>query len=560
MSERLLFALLTAALPLSAPGAALAQQVIYTVYGDSPDDHLGHSVSGAGDVDGDGCDDVVAAAHKDDDNGSECGSLRVYSGKDASVLYTFYGDSAGDWLGYWVSKAGDANNDGFPDIIAGAPYDDNAGPDSGSARVYSGKNGATLHTLNADSAYDRFGWSVSGAGDVNADGFADLIVGAVYDHKTGSNSGSATVFSGKDGATLYVFAGDSAFDQLGYSVGAAGDVNNDGHDDLVAGANRDDDVAPDCGMARVYCGKTGSSLYSIYGDSTNDWFGYSVGGAGDVSGDGVPDIIVGAPYDDNVWTDCGSAWVFSGVGGTVLYVFYGESGLDTFGMPVSGAGDVNGDGRADLVVGMHQDDKKGTDCGGARVFSGMNGAVLFSCYGDSAYDRFGSSVSGAGDVDSDGFADFMAGAGWDDDNGTESGSARVFRGSPCGTVLAYGCGCPGSGGFTPSLSAYGCLARGAGVSVEITGGLGGAFAFLFFGTQTAALPAGGACFVNVSPAMGPILLGKLYHTAPGAGHLTVETIVPWSACAGTIMIQAFIQDTVGAPGFSNTNGLQLTIQ
>ena len=135
-------------------------------------------------------------AHFDDDNGADSGSARVFSGLDGSILYTFYGDSAGDAFGGSVAGAGDVNQDGYPDLIAGAQWDDDNGISSGSARVFSGADGAVLYTFYGDSAHDCFGVSVAGAGDVNKDGYADLIVGAHLDDDNGSNSGSARVISG----------------------------------------------------------------------------------------------------------------------------------------------------------------------------------------------------------------------------------------------------------------------------------------------------------------------------------------------------------------------------
>ncbi len=117
-------------------------------------------------------------------------------------LYTFNGDSAGDYLGFSVGGAGDVNKDGHADLIVGAPGDANNGTDSGSARVLSGKDGKILYTFNGDSASDYFGRSVAGAGDVNKDGYPDLIVGAPFDANNGTNSGSARVLSGKDGKVL----------------------------------------------------------------------------------------------------------------------------------------------------------------------------------------------------------------------------------------------------------------------------------------------------------------------------------------------------------------------
>jgi hypothetical protein len=354
--------------------------------------------------------------------------------------FPFSGDSAGDQFGISVSGAGDVNGDGFDDLIVGARLDDNNGVDSGSARVFSGATGAILYTFNGDSAGDEFGFSVSGAGDVDGDGFDDFVVGAWLDDNNGPDSGSARVFSGATGAVLYTFNGDSAVDQFGVSVSGAGDVDGDGFDDLIVGARFDDNNGGDSGSARVFSGATGAILYTFNGDSAGDEFGYSVSGAGDVDGDGVDDLIVGAFADDNNGPRSGSARVFSGATGAILYTFNGDSAVDQFGVSVSGAGDVNNDGFDDLIVGALTDDNNGFNSGSARVFSGATGAILYTFNGDSAGDQFGISASGAGDVNNDGFDDLIVGAFLDDNNGTDSGSARVFLSVPLPSAPAP---CPG---------------------------------------------------------------------------------------------------------------------
>ena len=213
---------------------------------------------------------------------------------DGSVLYDFDGDSEGDRFGQSVSGAGDVNGDGFDDLIVGALWDDNNGSNSGSARVFSGVDGTVLYNFDGDSEDDRFGGSVSGAGDVNGDGFADLIVGASFDDNNGIDSGSARVFSGADGSVLYTFNGDSTNDYLGGSVSSAGDVNGDGFADLIVGAIGIRNNGFNSGSARVFSGADGSILYSFDGDSVDDVFGTSVSSAGDVNGDGIADLIVGA--------------------------------------------------------------------------------------------------------------------------------------------------------------------------------------------------------------------------------------------------------------------------
>jgi len=401
-------------------------ETLYTFDGDSADDWFGILVSGAGDVNGDGFDDLIVGAYGDDNNGSMSGSARVFDGINGSILHTFYGDSSGDQFGRSVSGAGDVNGDGFDDLIVGAYADDNNGRNSGSARVFSGTDGSILHTFDGDSVDDWFGFAVSSAGDVNGDGLADLIVGAYRDDNNGSGSGSARVFSGANGSVLYTFNGDSVSDAFGWSVSGAGDVNGDGLADLIVGAYGDDNNAGDSGSARVFSGANGSALYIFNGDSEADYFGISVSDAGDVNGDGLADLIVGAPFDDNLGSSSGSARVFSGANGSVLYTFNGDSAEDEFGFSVSGAGDVNGDGLADLIVGAQYDDNTGGDSGSARLFSGADGSILTTFNGDFAEDYFGVSVSGAGDVNGDGFDDLLVGAYGDDNQGSRSGSARLF--------------------------------------------------------------------------------------------------------------------------------------
>ena len=402
-----------------------AQRVIhvplYTFHGDSADDRFGFSVSGAGDVNGDGFADlIVGAPFGESNNGS--GSARVLSGSDGSVLHNFHGDSAGDSFGHSVSGAGDVNGDGFADLIVGAEGDDNNGFGSGSARVLSGSDGSVLYNFDGDSPLDQFGRSVSGAGDVNGDGFADLIVGAPLDNSNNA-SGIARVLSGSDGSVLYNFDRDNVGNFFGRSVSGAGDVNGDGFADMIVGGNghANGDAG---GSAQVLSGSDGSVLYDFNGDGANDSFGQSVSDAGDVNGDGFADMIVGSPGSIFAINPNGSARVLSGSDGSLLYSFDGDNSLDNFGHSVSGAGDVNGDGFADLIVGAFQDDNNRGASGSARVFSGSDGSVLYNFDGDNPNDMFGESVSGAGDVNGDGFDDFIVGA--RSGGANDGGYARVF--------------------------------------------------------------------------------------------------------------------------------------
>ena len=370
-------------------------------------DRFGGSVSGAGDVDGDGFADLIVGANGDANNGANSGSARVFSGIDGSVLYTFDGDSTGDFLGSSVSGVGDVNGDGYADLVVGAPNTDgDDGPNVGLVRVLSGVDGSILYDLVGDSALRDLGDSVSDAGDVNGDRVPDLIA---------SGRGGARIFSGIDGSVLYNL---SVGVTPTVSASGAGDVNGDGVPDLIVGVPADSNVGTVIGNARVFSGVDGSVLYNFVGDSAMDFFGVSVSGAGDVNGDGFADLIVGAQGS-------GSVRVFSGVDGSVLYNFDGDSTGDLFGTSVSGAGDVNDDGFDDLIVGSPSDDNNGSGSGSARVFSGIDGSVLYTFFGDSNSNQFGRSVSGVGDVNGDGVDDLIVGAaGVGGVNDT--GYARVF--------------------------------------------------------------------------------------------------------------------------------------
>ncbi|MCB9843244.1 MAG: FG-GAP repeat protein [Phycisphaeraceae bacterium] len=406
--------------------AQITHVPLYTFNGDNSGDRLGFSVSGAGDVNNDGYSDYIIGAPGMDKGQTSIGYARVYSGFDGSILHIFDGDDAQDFFGRSVSGAGDVNNDGFDDLIIGAPSDGNNGTQSGMARVYSGIDGSVLYTFNGDSPQDFFGNSVSGGGDVNNDGYDDLIVGAAGDDNNASGSGSARVFSGFDGSILYTFNGDNADDALGGSVSLAGDVNNDGYDDLFVGIVGDDNNGDLSGSARVYSGFDGSILYTFDGDSAGDRLGNSVSGAGDVNNDGYDDLVAGAYFDDNNGAASGSARVYSGFDGAILYTVNGDNSIDELGYSVSRAGDINNDGYDDFIAGAPFDDNNGMSSGIARVYSGLDGSELYTFSGDNSSDQLGYSVTGAGDVNDDGYDDLVVGIPFDFSGVFSKGKARVF--------------------------------------------------------------------------------------------------------------------------------------
>ncbi|NQU49811.1 MAG: FG-GAP repeat protein [Planctomycetes bacterium] len=430
----LFLSLFTTSLPAQIIGGEV--RTIFRFDGELSSDALGQAVSGAGDVNGDGFPDLIAGAWAADPGGMVyAGSAYVYSGVDGSLIYQLNGSAAYEEFGVAVSTAGDVNADGFDDFIIGASGASPGGLGSaGSAYVYSGFNGTLLFQLDGADVSYQFGSAVSGAGDVNNDGFGDFIIGANSARSNGLfSSGSAFVYSGATGTLLFQYDGGAAWDLFGHSVSGVGDVNSDGFDDFIIGAFSADPAAISAaGSAYVYSGANGSLLYQYNGSAAFDGLGESVSSAGDVDGDGNPDFIIGAKGTDIAGiTNAGSAYVYSGATGLLLHEFNGNQVSSNFGFSVSHAGDFNGDGSADVIVGANGAAPEGlTNAGSAFVYCGATGALLFQANGDNSQDFLGT-VAAVGDVDSNGFDDIIVGASGNDPGFvTGAGSAYVYGHNP----------------------------------------------------------------------------------------------------------------------------------
>jgi hypothetical protein len=333
-----------------------------------------------------------------------------------AVLYPLDSPNAqgGGYFGSSVSRAEDVNGDGHPDIIVGAPGEaPGISPDrAGRAYVFDGSGGGVLHTLLSPNpeAYGSFGGSVSGIGDLNDDGYCDVVVGAWCEEGGALSAGRAYLFSGQDGSVLHTLesADPEQWGHFGYSVSNAGDVNGDGYSDAIVGAWREDGGAADAGRAYVFSGADGGFIRTLQSPSpvSSGRFGWSVSGAGDVDGDGCGDMVVGAyNYGES------KAYVFSGQGDSLILALSSPSS-SWLGWSVATAGDVNGDGYADVAVGAPQSSVFNSGDGRAHVFTGDGGGALHSWWSPHSCEDgfFGGSVSCAGDVDGDGHPDVAVGA------------------------------------------------------------------------------------------------------------------------------------------------------
>ena len=426
-------------------GTEAIQEKFFT--GAAASDQFGYSVSTAGDVNGDGYSDVIVGANFNDAGGSNAGRAYIYFGGTlfnsiADIILT--GAAANDAFGTSVAAAGDVNGDGYSDVIVGAPGNDAGGSNSGRAYIYFGDvsmNNTVDVTLTGAAAFDYFGSSVSTASDVNGDGYTDVIVGA-YGYS--SNTGRAFIYFG--GATMNTIAdvtlvGTTTNDYFGYSVSNAGDVNGDGYSDVIVGS---DGYNLSTGRAYIYLGSASMDNTAdiiLAGAAGGDQFGWSVSIAGDVNADGYTDVIIGAIGNDAGGNNSGRAYVYLGgasMDNTADIVFTGAAANDNFGISVSSPSDVNGDGYSDIIVGAYSNDAGGSNAGRAYIYFGginIDNIADIILTGAAANDNFSYSVSLAGDVNGDGYFDVIVGAYNNDAGGSNSGRAYLYTNSLTGADI-----------------------------------------------------------------------------------------------------------------------------
>ncbi|WP_168210865.1 Ig-like domain-containing protein [Persicimonas caeni] len=410
---------------------------------------LGSSVSSAGDVNGDGLDDVIIGAPSYDNGQNNEGAAFVYHGSanglSSTAAWVAESDQGGARFGNSVSGAGDVNGDGFDDVIVGAYFYDNGQSSEGRAFVYHGSTAGLAATpawtSESDWSMARFGESVGGAGDVNGDGFDDIIVGAPY--YGNDNEGRAFVYHGSAGglSTSADWTADGLFNNtfFGSSVSSAGDVNGDGEDDVIIGGPGYTLGEDDEGSAFVYLGSPSglatSSYWNVELDKVDAQFGNAVSSAGDVNGDGYDDIIVGAHTYSNGETREGRAYVFHGsalgLQGTEAWRAELNMADARFGSAVSSAGDLDGDGYDDVIVGARWYSSGESNEGGAFVYhgsaNGLSTSAGWTAESNQPNAYFGSSVGSAGDVNNDGVDDIIVGASHYDNGESGEGSAFVYH-------------------------------------------------------------------------------------------------------------------------------------
>ena len=366
--------------------AVVVSDAFRTHYGSAQMDMFGLSVVNLGDLNHDEVEDYAVGAPGWT---LATGRALVFSGSTGSQLFAFPGHGAGSLTGFAIANAGDVNADGTDDLIIGAPTKFNGQVFLGAAYVRSGADGTLIHSLEGVVNEGCFGWSVAGAGDVNGDGYDDFAVATPF-----MGTGGVEIFSGLDGSMIRQVTYGTSYGEFGRSIANIGDVNGDGFDELAIGA-------PYISKAFIYDSRH-DQITRTFSLATGSEFGYAVANTGDVNDDGVNDVMIGAPNATIDGAAVGRVLFYSAISGSLLKQFSGHLNWG-FGKSIGCISDFDGDGERDFIVGS-------SNLGMSRVdvLSGATGDSIWNASNGNG-EELGMAVAGFEDLNGDGLGDLMVG-------------------------------------------------------------------------------------------------------------------------------------------------------
>ena len=394
-------------------------RIIRSFVGEAAGDQFGWTARRVGDWDQDGVVDFVATAPT---FGGGRGKVYVYSSRSGKLLFEKLG-ATGEQFGNSSVGCGDVNGDGAVDLVVGAPNNNAAG----NVYVFSGKDGAVLHHFSGSNAGDRFGYEVAAVGDIDGDNRPDILVGAAAANGKQLNSGKVFIYSGASGKLILTLEGERTGDFFG---NAAACVDNQrGDKTLAIGANN----AGEGRRGRVYVYRIRDAkaelAFTIDGDENSVNLGQMfISFPGDLNADGLLDIYASDFGDKTAAPGGGKVMVCSGLDGKELLVITGKRAGEGLGTSPSDAGDVNGDGIGDLIVGAWQNDTAAPSGGKVYLYDGKSGELIraWTCREDG--DTFGFDACGIGDVDGDGAIDFLLTSAWSNVRGPKTGRVFILAG------------------------------------------------------------------------------------------------------------------------------------
>lgn len=488
-------AFLPACLWIAAP-AALAQTQLLGLTGNAPGDEYGASVAPIGDVNGDGIPDLAIGAPR----AGVGGEVYVTSGLDGSVIRTLTAplqlvppDNQTNF-GASLCALGDQDGDGIGEIVVGIPGQQLfLGERNGAVQVFSGATGISSVLAVGANSDSAFGATVAATRDMNGDGLEDLWIGAPSSVFDGERRGVARLFSVGELTYLTVIGGQGIGGRFSESLAVLPDVDGDGFDDIAVGSPADDTTfaAPVAGSVTTFSGATGAALYRIEGVATAEFLGNSLAAVPDANGDGITDLAIGVENGNVAGSVSGRVELRSGTDGSLILDIPGQNAFASFGESVAGLEDIDGDGAGEVLVGEPFLDGTASGTGAAHVISGATGQTIFSLSGEEAGTLLGRHVASAGDLDGDGFPEFVVSSSVN--NGLATGAVAVYLGADAPVIRQCLSARPNSTGQVSAISFEGTASVAFNVATLRTNGLpGGAFG-IYLGSQTyekAVLPGG----------------------------------------------------------------------